>query len=278
MDVRPEIDRDRQTRIININFYVREVPRTYIERIDIHGNLRTLDKVIRREFRLSEGDAFNSLRVDRSEQRLRQLGFFQEVEIEQLPGSDVDKVILDVTVEERATGEFSLGFGFSSFDGFIFDTSISERNLLGKGQSLRLAFLISGRRNNINLSFSQPYFLGRNMLAGISIFRQDFNNREAGFQTLSTGLTTNVRFPLTEYILLAPRYTIRTDTVDVPIALVSPFLAESLGTNTTSAIGFALTYANLDDFRFPSRGQSITFNADIALGDRVLGEVRSGFF
>lgn len=271
LDVRPEVDRDRQNRTIGINFYVREVPRTYIERIDIHGNLRTLDKVIRREFRLSEGDAFNSLRVDRSEQRLRQLGFFQNVEIEQLPGSDVDKVILDVTVEERSTGEFSLGFGYSSFDGFIFDTSISERNLLGKGQSLTLAFLISKRRNNLSLSFSQPYFLGRNMLAGFSIFRQDFNNREAGFQTLSTGLTLNVRFPITEYILLSPRYTIRSDLVEIPpTVVVSPFLLESLGTNTTSSIGFALNYANLDDFRFPSRGQSIIFNADFAgLGGNI---------
>ena len=271
LDVRPEVDRDRQTRTIGINFYVREVPRTYIERIDIHGNLRTLDKVIRREFRLSEGDAFNSLRVDRSEQRLRQLGFFQNVEIEQLPGSDIDKVILDVTVEERSTGEFSLGFGYSSFDGFIFDTSISERNLLGKGQSLTLAFLISKRRNNLSLSFSQPYFLGRNILAGFSIFRQDFNNREAGFATLTTGISLNVRFPITEYILLSPRYTIRSDTVEIPPnVIVSPFLLSSLGTNTTSSIGFALNYANLDDFRFPSRGQSVILNVDFAgLGGNI---------
>ena len=275
LDIRPEVERDRQNRTISINFRVFEVPRTYVERIDIHGNVRTLDKVIRREFRLSEGDAFNSLRVQRSEQRLRQLGFFREVEIEQLPGSEDDLVVLDVTVEEQATGEFSLGFGFSSFDGFIFDTSVSERNLLGKGQQITLGFLISGRRKNINIAFTQPYFLNRNMIAGINVFRQDFQlSREAGFQTKSTGITLNLRFPITEFITLGTRYTLRQDDVQIPgltdQSLANPFLLGSLGTNTTSSIGYSISYINLDDFRFPTDGQQVVFSQDFAgLGGNI---------
>ncbi len=271
LDVRPDVTRDRENRVISIVFRILQAPRTYVERIDIHGNVRTLDRVIRREFRLAEGDAFNSLRVDRSEQRINLLGFFRTATIEQLPGSAPDKVILDVTVEEQPTGEFSLGFGFSSFDGFIFDTSVSERNLLGKGQELTLSFLLSGRRQNITLAFTQPYFLGRNMAAGFNIFRSTFENREAGFENQSTGATFLVRFPLAEYIQLSPRYTLRQDKIKIPSGfIISPFLSESLGTNTTSAIGYTVSYVNVDDLKFPSKGQRVLFSMDFAgLGGNI---------
>lgn len=271
LDVRPEVERDRENRTLSITFRVLEAPRAYIEKINIRGNFRTLDRIIRREFRLSEGDAFNSIRVRRSEQRLRLLGFFGQVTVEQLPGSAPDKVVLDVTVEEQATGEFSLGLGFSSFDGFIFDTSISERNLLGKGQSLQLSLLLSSRRNNIVLSFTQPYVFGRNMNAGFTIFRQVFENREASFQTNTIGFSTNVRFPITEFINMSPRYTLRQDTVKVaPGIPVSPFLADSIGTNLTSAIGYTLSYVDLNDFRFPTDGFQVVLQQDLAgLGGNI---------
>ena len=271
LEVRPEIIRDREARTLSITFRVLEAPRTYIEKIDIHGNIRTLDRIIRREFRLSEGDAFNSIRVQRSEQRLRLLGFFRNVTVDQLPGSAADKVVLDVTVEEQATGEFSLGFGFSSFDGFIFDTSVSERNLLGKGQAVQLSLLLSARRNNIVLSFTQPYVFGRNMNAGFTIFRQVFENREGSFQTNTTGFTVNVRFPVTEFINMAPRYTLRQDKVRIPAGVVvSPFVVESIGTNTTSAIGYALSFVDLDDFRFPTDGAQVVLQQDLAgLGGNI---------
>lgn len=271
LDVRPEVTRDREARTISIVFRILEAPRTYVERIEIHGNVRTLDRVVRREFRLAEGDAFNSIRVRRSEQRIIQLGFFRTATVEQLPGSAPDKVVLDVTVEEQPTGEFSLGFGFSSFDGFIFDTSVSERNLLGKGQELTLAFLLSGRRQNITLAFTQPFFLGRNMAAGFNIFRSTFENREASFVTKSMGATFLLRFPLAEYINMAPRITARTDDVKIPTgSFISPFLAESLGKNTTIAVGVTFSYLNVDDFKFPSFGQKILLSIDFAgLGGNI---------
>lgn len=261
LDVRPEVERDRENRIISIVFRVLEAPRTYIERIDIHGNVRTLDRVIRREFRVAEGDAYNSVRVQRSEQRLRLLGFFRNVEVEQLPGSAPDRVILDVTVEEQATGEFSLGFGYSSFDNFLIDVSITERNFLGKGQEVALSGFLSRRRKNVSFSFTQPYFLNRNMTAGFQIFRNQLNSRESSFNTRSIGTALRVSFPVTEFITLTPHYTIRRDQVVVPASLigVSPFIRDQAGTFTTSAVGYNLGYINLDDFRFPSRGARVLF-------------------
>lgn len=272
LDVRPQVKRDRENRTISIVFRVLEAPRTYIERIDIHGNVRTLDRVIRREFRVAEGDAYNSVRVRRSEQRLRLLGFFRSVEVERLPGSAPDRVILDVTVEEQATGEFSLGFGYSSFDNFLIDVSITERNLLGKGQEVSLAGFLSRRRKNVSFSFTQPYFLNRNMTAGFQIFRNQLNSRESSFNTRSIGTALRVAFPVTEFITLTPHYTIRRDQVTVPEALlgISPFIRDQAGTFTTSAIGYNLGYVNLDDFRFPSRGTRVLFVQSFAgLGGTV---------
>ena len=156
LDVRPLIDRERDARILNVTFHILETSRTYIERIDINGNVRTLDRVIRREFRLAEGDAFNSARVNRAEVRLNALGFFGEVEIEQSQGSEDDRVILEVTVEEQSTGELSIGAGFSSLESFLIDFSISERNLLGKGQTLRRGATLSSRRTQIDPGFTEP--------------------------------------------------------------------------------------------------------------------------
>ena len=145
------------------------------KRINIKGNIRTLDKVIRREFRIQEGDAFNSSLVNRSENRLNRLNFFREVEVEQNQGSDVDRIVLDVSVEEQATGELNLGAGYSSFENFILDFSVRERNLAGRGQDLRLGLRLSGVSQSIDLGFTEPYFGGRNVAAGFDVFlrRQD---------------------------------------------------------------------------------------------------------
>lgn len=271
LDVRPEVERDRDGRMISIVFHVFEAPRTYLERIDIHGNVRTLDRVIRREFRLAEGDAYNSIRLQRSEQRLRLLGFFRNVTIEHLPGSEPDRVVVDVTVEEQATGEFSLGLGYSSFDSFLIDASISERNFLGKGQEVRFSVLVSRRRKNINLAFTQPYFLNRNMTAGIQVFRTQLNSRESSFNTRSFGGAFRLAFPLTEFMNITPHYLIRRDHVTVPAnVLISPFIREQAGDFTTSAVGYNVGYVNVDDFRFPSRGWQILFVQDFAgLGGNV---------
>ena len=218
-----------------------------MERINIKGNTRTLDKVIRREIRLSEGDAFNRILVDRSKARVQSLRYFGEVEIEEKPGSAPDRTELDVSVTEQSTGSFSVGVGVSSTENFIVDFSIEERNLMGRGQFLRLRAQTSSRVRTVDLRFTQPYFLDRNLAAGFSIFnsRTDFREtrfrdftsgdiqtfeNEDGFVRDRTGFGLNAGFQVSEYGRGSVQYQFARDNVSfggtqsVPIALGSdPF-------------------------------------------------------
>ena len=171
--VRPRAARDAPGALINVTYVIDEGPRIYIERINIIGNLRTQDYVIRREFRLAEGDAYNPLMVDKAKKRLQELGFFKTVEIKRRPGSAPDRVILDVELVEQSTGELSFGAGYSTSEGVIGDVSITERNLLGRGQFLRLRLAGSAERLQVDLSFTEPRFLDRNLAAGFDLFHKD---------------------------------------------------------------------------------------------------------
>ena len=171
--VKPRFDRDETNHLMNITFVIDEGPRVYIERIDIVGNFRTEDNVIRRQFRLAEGDAFNRLLVETARKRLRALGFFKTVDVEPQPGSAPDRVIILVKVEEQPTGELSFGAGYSTSEGVIGDISITERNLMGKGQYVRLGFSGSLDRAQVDFSFTEPYFLDRNLAAGFDLFHKE---------------------------------------------------------------------------------------------------------
>src|SRR5262249_49933858 len=155
----PRGDRNYETRQISVLFVVEEGARAYIERINVRGNTRTRDYVIRREFDISEGDAYNKVLVDRAERRLKNLGYFTTVKITSEPGSSADRVILNVEVEEQSTGEFSVSGGYSTADGFIAEVSVGERNLLGKGVSARAAVTYGQRSRGIEINYGEPYFL-----------------------------------------------------------------------------------------------------------------------
>ena len=235
VDIRPRINRNREERKINITFRVLDAPRVYVERIRIHGNVTTLDKVVRREFRLQEGDAFNSALVSRSENRLNRLSFFREIEIEQLPGSKPDRLILDVGVEEQATGELNLGAGFSSVQNFIFNASVRQRNLLGRGQSLGLSLNLSTFQQNINLDFTEPYLFGRSISGGFNIFATNtdttnFGNtiNQNGLRNRALGFQLRAGAALNEYWSLGVRYTLRTDNAS--------FGGQTLSTNAFQTI------------------------------------------
>ncbi|MEM8800660.1 MAG: outer membrane protein assembly factor BamA, partial [Pseudomonadota bacterium] len=269
VDVRPEVRRDREKRTLNIVFRVLEAPRVYVERINIFGNTRTLESVVRREFRLSEGDAFNTALIERSKQRIRRLGFFQdELEVEQIPGSGPDKVVLAVNLEERATGQLSLGAGFSSVDNFLINFSIRNTNLLGRGQDLRLGLNLSGRRRSIDLGFTEPYFLGRNLAAGFDFFLSEIDNvTESAFEQSTIGGQLRAGFPVTERLSLGLRYTLRRDSIEIPASLiptVSPILAASLGDRVTSSIGYSLIYDSRNSAIRPTRGQRLVFSQEFA--------------
>ena len=200
VDVEPVPQKHDAERMIDLTYVINEGSRVYIERIDITGNLRTLDRVIRREFRIDEGDAFNTSLLRRSRQRIENLGFFERVEMNTVPGSSPDKTNVEVAVSERSTGELSFGAGFSTSDGPLGDIRLTERNLLGRGQSVRAEFTISGRTQQLDFSFTEPYFLDRDLAVGFDLFRRttDFQS-EGSFDQKSTGGTLRGSYPLTEH-------------------------------------------------------------------------------
>ncbi len=265
VDIRPRIDRDRENRVIALNYEINQGPRVYVERIDITGNTRTLDKVIRREFRLVEGDAFNTAKLRRSRARIRGLGFFQRTDIANERGSAEDKTVITVDVQEQPTGELSFGAGFSTSEKLIGDVSIRERNLLGRGQDLRLGLGLSSRRQAIDLSFTEPYFLDRPVSAGVDVFNtiRDFQDRSS-FDQDSTGMTLRLGFEITERLRQTMTYGLRRDRISEVQDDASRFIRDQKGTTITSALGYRLIYDRRDDPIEPTTGYIASFGQQFA--------------
>ena len=219
--MKPEFDRDKDNLTMKINFHIGEANRTYVERIDVTGNRISQDKVVRREMRLAEGDAFNQFLVKRSQDRINSLGFFQDkFEIEQKPGSTPDRVVLAANVEEKASGELTLSAGYSSLEKFIIQGSIRQRNFRGMGQTASANVQWSYYSKSIDLGFTEPYLFDKNVALGGHIFRQDYNafnyigdSRETTYSDVSTGFQINTGVPLTEYWSLGGRYKLSYDQV-----------------------------------------------------------------
>ncbi len=265
IDIQPRVKRNVDTHTIDVTFDVKEGPRVFVERIDITGNVRTLDKVIRREFRLVEGDAFNTSRLQRSEQRVKNLGFFKKVDITTNPGSASDKSVIAVNVEEQSTGEFSVGVGFSTTEGVLGDISIRERNLLGRGQDLRIGTVIAQRTEQVDLSFTEPYFLERNLAAGFDLFAVKQDNQLIGqFNQETFGGTLRLGYQITEPLRQTLKYTLRKDTITNVQSTASRFIQEAAGTRNTSSVGQVLLYDKRDNRLDPTAGYYVQLATDIA--------------
>ena len=263
--IRPKVDRDEASRIISITFVIEEGPRIYIERINIVGNTRTRDYVIRREFRLAEGDAYNPLLVDRAKKRLQALGYFKGVEVKRTAGSAQDRVALDVIVVEQSTGELSFGAGYSTSEGVIGDVSITERNLLGRGQFLRLKLSGSAERQQVDLSFTEPRFLDRNLAAGFDLFHKtvDFTSTSS-YKSQKTGGSLRLGFPLSERLWMQVNYTLLADDVfDVGID-ASNAVKQAAGKSLTSSLGYSLTWDARNHPKNPNRGYYFQLAQDFA--------------
>ncbi len=271
VNIVPNITRNRAERTVDVNFEIEEGPRVYIERIDLVGNTRTLDHVIRRELELVEGDAFNRSLIDRSQGRVRRLGFFEEVEITEVQGSAPDRARLQVAVSEQATGELAFGAGFSSADSFLVDLSISERNLRGRGQFLRFRVALSSRREQVDIRFTEPRFLDRNLAAGIDLFtvRSNFIT-EASFETQSTGFSLRAGFPTTRSTNLGLQYTLRTDDVRI-FAGANQSLLNQSGSRITSVLNYSLRWDRVDNPFLPTRGFRMEVSQSVA---GIGGDVR----
>jgi len=280
--VAPRVDRDVAGRLINLTYVIEEGPRVYIERINVVGNVRTKDYVIRREFRLAEGDAFNPLMVDQAKKRLEGLGFFKSVKVGRTPGSGPDRVNLDVVVEEQPTGELSFGAGFSSQEGIIGDISISERNLFGNGQFVRLKLGGSAERMQVDLSFTEPRFLDRNLAAGFDLFHKELDqSSSSGFKSRKSGGGLRLGFPISENIWINTSYTLSYDNIYETSSTASRAVQEAKGDALTSTLGASVTYDGRNHPRNPNRGVYFQLGSDFAGagGDvqyvRVQGEVRA---
>jgi outer membrane protein insertion porin family len=265
INIEPRVERDSENRVIDVTYDIGEAPRVYVQRIDISGNVRTLDEVIRREFRLAEGDAFNTARYRRSEQRVRNLGFFANVEMEVEPGDAVDQTIITVKVQEQATGQLNFGAGFSTFDGPLVDVGVTESNFLGRGQELRARASISARRLFADIGFTEPYFLGRDIAFGGDLFRRvtDFQT-ESSFDEEELGASLRGTYSITEWLRHSVRYTIRQDDITDVDANASRFIRDQEGKTLTSSVGQTFSYDQLDNFNSPTEGYSVQLQQDVA--------------
>jgi len=265
VDVRPNIRRNKDNLTVDVTFDVQEGPRVYVERINISGNTRTLDKVIRREFRLAEGDAFSTAKVRRSQDRLKNLGFFEKVDISAAPGTSPDKTNLEVQVVEQSTGEISFGAGYSTTSGILGDISIRERNLLGKGQDLRLGLSLGTLSTLIDLSFTEPYFMDRAVAAGFDLFRTS-NDRQsiASYSDSSIGFALRTAWAYTEHTRQTLRYSLRqTNIYNVP-SFASPIVQSQAGYSTTSEIAESISWDTRDQRLNTTKGHLL--RNTVALG------------
>jgi outer membrane protein insertion porin family len=292
--VRPRGDRDFQNRLINVVFTVEEGPRAYIERIQIRGNTRTRDWVIRREFDLAEGDAYNRALIDRAERRLKNLNYFKSVKITSEPGTSPDRVVVNVEVEEQSTGEFSISGGYSTQDGWLGEVSVGERNLLGRGQGVRTAIQYGQRARGFELSFIEPYFLDYRMALGLDFFAKETNDQQyTSYDTKTIGGSVRLGFELREDLALQLRYSIYQQELtlqegystcfqtvpwvpgvtngpgsgcgDVSIVPSLPVrLAFNQGAQLTSLAGYSLIYNTLDNNKIPTSGIRAELKQDFA--------------
>lgn len=279
--VRPRATPDAANRVISITYQVDEGPRVYIERINVVGNERTKDYVIRREFRLAEGDAYNPLMVDRAKKRLEALGLFKAVDVKRRPGSAQDRVVLDVEVTEQSTGELSFGAGYSTSEGVIGDVSVTERNLFGNGQFVRLRLAGSLERMQIDLSFTEPRFLDRNLSAGFDLYHKEVDYSDtSGFRQRKTGGQVRLGFPLAENLWMQTSYGISRDQIYDVNYNASRAIKEACGFKVadattgdgectqnaywTSVAGTSITYDGRNHPRNPTRGIYLQLDDEFA--------------
>ncbi len=271
VDINPTYRANPDTDTVDVTFNVREGARVYVDRINVVGNTRTLDTVIRREMMLGEGDAFNRSLLERSRNNLRALGFFKDVKIEETRGSAPDRSIVNVTVEEQPTGELSVGAGFSSFDSFTLNLGVTERNFRGRGQNIVARAEWGSIRQNIDFRFTEPKFMGRDVAAGFDLFHTRLDLSEySSYDYRSTGAGVRLTYPLNNYTRLSLRYFIKDDEVMVPnsycsnAGMGSSALCDQIGAYLNSSAGYTLFVDRRNDPVRPTRGWTTALRQDFA--------------
>lgn len=269
VEINPTYRANPDTDTVDVTFNVREGQRVYIDRINVVGNTRTLDSVIRRELTVGEGDAFNRSQIERSRNNLRGLGFFKDVKIEETRGGAPDRSVVNVTVEEQPTGELSVGAGFSSVDSFVLNLGITERNFRGRGQNVVARAEWGSLRQQIDFRFTEPKFLGRDVRAGFDLFHTRYDLSEySSYDYRSTGAGLRLSYPLNGYTLFSLRYFIKDDEVLIPQGYCSgtgsSALCDQAGSYLNSSAGYTLYVNRLNDPVRPTRGWTASVRQDFA--------------
>jgi outer membrane protein insertion porin family len=265
VDVKPRVTRDVEKRTVDLIFDVGEGPRVYVERIDIVGNTRTEDKVIRREFRLAEGDPFSAEAVRASKTRLTDLGYFQSVDITTSPGSVPDKALLTTTINEKATGELSFGGGYSTDAGALVDIGLGERNLIGTGVNANINGVLAQRRSSINSSVTDPYFLDRNLVGGVDLFyvQTNFLGTEP-YDESRMGFALRLGYAINDHLRQVWSYSLVDRQVFNVELGASPFIRNEAGWTLLSQVSQVITLDYRDSKLVPHTGYIVEVGNDYA--------------
>ena len=263
LDVKPDYRKDEANRKVDVLFNVRPGPRVYVGRINIEGNTRTRDYVVRREMRLAEGDAFSTEKIKRSRDRLNYLGFFKTVDIKKQDTDQPDRVDLNVKVEEQSTGEFNVGAGFSTYDGLLATADVKEHNFLGKGQEVAVKFAVSQRQQSYNIGFTEPYFLGQELSAGVDLFNESTDySSESSYDIATTGGAVRFGFPLSEFTRNSVRMGFKETKVENVGAAASTYVKQNEGKKSSATLSDTWSYDDRDSQLTPTHGKRFAVTGD----------------
>lgn len=265
VDVVPTLDKNLETGEINVTFDINEGDRIFVNRINIIGNDRTQDDVVRREFRIDEGDAFNAAKIRASRRNVENLNYFSKVDIQTVPTEDESKADINVKVDEKSTGYFNVGVGYSTVNGALIRTGVTENNFQGKGQQLSLDAGVSQRASEYNLSFTEPYFMGRRLSAGVDLFRTEEDYQDEGsYDNESTGGRVRFGWNYTDDLSQYARYTLRNDKISNVDRDASVYIKQEEGSYVGSSVGQTLAYDKRDSAINPKEGYYLSFGNDVA--------------
>ncbi|MBR1648052.1 MAG: outer membrane protein assembly factor BamA [Alphaproteobacteria bacterium] len=265
VEVEPVLNRHTADNTMDVTFRIREGARIFINQINITGNNRTYDEVIRREFRLNEGDAFNAAKIRASRRNIENLNYFSKVDIQTTPTGDPNKADIDVDVEEKSTGYFNVGVGYSTVNGALIRTGVTENNFLGRGQQLGFDIGVSQREQDYNINFTEPYFLGLPMSAGIDLFRTETDYQdEASYDEVMTGGRLRWGWKYTDNLSQSLRYTLKQDEIKNVSKNSSIYIQREEGKYIDSAFGQTLAYDKRDSSIDPKEGYYLSFGNDVA--------------
>jgi len=283
VDVTPEFKKDARGRTVSVTYNIKEGPKVYIGKVNINGNVRTLDKVVRREMRMAEGDPYNATQINRSKQRIQNLGFFDKVDVKTERGDEPDKANVNVSVNEKPTGELNFGAGYSTIEGVLGNVSIRERNLLGTARDVKLSLQKSARGGQVDLGVTDPYFMDRDLAASFDVYDITRDNSSySSYSSFTQGFTVTGTYSLTEDLRHTLKYSLTNVTIDNIQSGASTFIAEQAGTTLRSIVGHTLMYDKRDNKFDPTSGYYVSFSQDLAgFGGDVKflrNEARTGYY